>query len=117
MAEGFARHLGAGKVEAWSAGSKPAGRLNPAAVEAMREKGIDLSGHRSKPLSEVPSEGWDYVVTMGCGDVCPYLPSKATLDWALPDPKGLTIEAVRLVRDEIERRVAELLRQAAGSSK
>jgi protein-tyrosine-phosphatase len=103
MAEGFAKALG---LEAYSCGSKPRGSLNPAAVEAMKEKGIDLSTHASKGFDRVPKA--EVVVTMGCGDACPYVPSLRRLDWNLPDPKGKGIEDVRPIRDEIERLVKAL---------
>ncbi len=109
IAEGFARSLGGGRVEAASAGSRPSGKVNSTAVELMRERGIDLSAHRSKGLSALPSEGWDYVVTMGCGDACPFVPAKARLDWAIPDPKALPKAEFREVLDLIEAKVRELL--------
>jgi len=108
MAEGFARKLGGGLIEASSAGSKPSGSIDPMAVQAMREKGIDLSGQSSKGLPE-SSEAWDCVVSMGCGDQCPQLPAKRRLDWEIPDPKGRPVEEFRGVRDLIEEKVRELL--------
>src|SRR5437016_5611882 len=105
MAEGFAKALG---LEAWSAGSKPSGKVNATAVAVMKERGIDLSVHGSKGLSDLPTQTWDYVITMGCGDACPFVPAKAKRDWALPDPKTLPLDEFRKVRDEIERRVKEL---------
>jgi protein-tyrosine-phosphatase len=109
MAEGFARKLGAGVIEAESAGSKPSGKVNPLAVEFMRERGIDLSVHKSKGLDQVAVDGWDYVVTMGCGDACPFVRSKSREDWSLPDPKKLSPDEFRKVRDRIEAKVAALL--------
>ena len=117
MAEGFARALGNEKVSAWSAGSKPSGRVDPRAVEFMREKGIDLSGHVSKGLDELPDIQWDYVVTMGCGEACPFLPARHRLEWDLPDPKALDDEGFRAVRDRIAGQVRELLALARGSDK
>lgn len=111
MAEGLARHLGKDHIEAWSAGSKPSGRLNPAAVEAMRERGIDISGHRSKVISDLPELQWDYVVTMGCGDSCPFVPSRARLDWNIPDSKGLPKERVRDIFKQIEDEVVLLVKR------
>ena len=105
MAEGFGRQLG---WDAWSAGSKPSGKVNETAILLMKEKGIELSTSRSKSLDEVPASGWDLVVTMGCGDACPNVASKARADWALPDPKNLLLPEFRAVRDEIERRVRGL---------
>ena len=113
MAEGFARALGAGTLEAWSAGSRPSGSVNPRAVRFMKEKGVDLSAQRSKGLDGLPAGAWDLVVTMGCGDSCPSLPAAAREDWALPDPKGLDDAGFRAVRDEIEARVRALAARAA----
>lgn len=113
MAEGFARMEGRGDVEAWSAGSKPSGVVNPKAVRAMKDRGIDLGGHRSKSLDEVPDVPWSAVVTMGCGDACPHLRADLHEDWALPDPRDLEGDAYAQVRDEIERRVRDLLARLA----
>lgn len=112
MAEGFAKKLGRDHLEAWSAGSKPSGKLNPAAVEAMKAHGIDISGHRSKGLAELPEARWDYVVTMGCGDACPFVPAKARVDLEIPDPKGRQPEEVREICRKIEDEVALLVRRA-----
>ncbi len=110
MAEAFARIHGAGKVEAYSAGSRPSGRVNPRAVEFMREVGYDLSTHRSKALSEVPAGEFDVVVGMGCGDEgCAAVPARRHEEWGAPDPKELPPEGYRQVRDLIEARVKELL--------
>ena len=109
MAEAFARMHGTDKVEAFSAGSRPSGRVNPRAVEAMREVGYDLSRHRSKSLSELPNVEFDAVVTMGCGDECPFIKGKRRVDWNIPDPKEMPPEEFREVRDLIERKVKELL--------
>ena len=114
MAEGFARAMGGEAVEAWSAGSRPSGQVNPRALEFMKEKEIDLGFQESKGLDELPPEvKWDYLVTMGCGDACPHLPARIRLDWDLPDPKGLSDDEFRRVRDEIEVRVRELLNRVA----
>jgi arsenate reductase (thioredoxin) len=94
--------------EARSAGTRPADRVHPEVVEAMRELGIDLSGRTPRLLDEELARWADVVVTMGCGDECPYVPGKRYLDWDLPDPKGLPIEEVRRIRDEIARRVEDL---------
>jgi protein-tyrosine-phosphatase len=109
MAEGFARLHGAGAVEAFSAGSKPSGKINETAVAVMKEKGADLGAQRSKGLSDLPPGRWDAIVTMGCGDACPTLPAARRLDWALPDPKHLPLDGFRGVRDEIETKVKALL--------
>ncbi len=108
MAEAFARIHGAGVIAAFSAGSRPAGRVNPKAVAAMEEKGYDLATHFPKSLAEVPQEGYDYVVTMGCGDECPFIPATHREDWDLPDPRLLEGDAFTQIRDEIERRVLDL---------
>lgn len=109
MAEGFGRKLGQNVVEVWSAGSKPSGEVNPRAVQFMKEKGIELEAHNSKSLSDLPRIKWDYVITMGCGDACPFVPSKLKEDWALSDPKNLSDEEFRAVRDQIENRVKHLI--------
>lgn len=109
MAEAFARRLGAGRFEAYSAGSRPAGGVNPRSATFMAERGYDLSAHGSKPLSAFEGQSFDAVVTMGCGDACPWLPAARHVDWALPDPKALPDDGFRAVRDEIERRVQRLL--------
>ncbi|HET6434257.1 MAG TPA: arsenate reductase ArsC [Xanthomonadaceae bacterium] len=108
MAEGFARLHGGDAVEAVSAGSRPSGVLNPKAVRLMAERGVDLSAHASKSLDAVAGE-FDAVVTMGCGDDCPWVPAKRREDWALPDPRDLDDDGYRAVRDEIEARVKALL--------
>ena len=108
MAEAFARMHGGEGVEAWSAGSAPSGRINPRAVQFMAELGYDLSAHASKSLDEV-SGAFDAVVTMGCGDRCPWVPSRRREDWNLPDPKHLDDAGYRRVRDEISARVQALL--------
>ena len=98
-----------GRHEAASAGTEPAERVHPEVVEAMREVGVDLSGKTPRKLSRELAEQADVVVTMGCGDACPYIPGKRYLDWDLPDPKGQAVEAVRATRDEIVRRVDGLV--------
>ena len=110
MAEAFARLHGGDDVEALSAGSKPSGVINPKAVRFMAERGVDLSTHASKSLHEVTGE-FDAVVTMGCGDDCPWVPAKRREDWALPDPKHMDDDGYRAVREEIEARVHALLAQ------
>ena len=108
MAEAFARMLGGDTVEACSAGSSPSGKINPKAVRFMAELGYDLSTHASKSLDEVSGE-FDAVVTMGCGDSCPWVPARRREDWALPDPRDLDDDGYRAVRDEIAARVQRLL--------
>src|SRR5262249_20623129 len=103
-------------LEAWSAGSKPSGKVNPRAIESMKERGVDLSAQESKGLADLPEMRWDYVITMGCGDACPFVPSKAKRDWAVPDPKDMSPEQFREVRDLIESKVRELIHEASGKS-
>jgi protein-tyrosine-phosphatase len=107
MAEAFARMLGG--VEAYSAGSRPSGRVNPKAIEAMRELGYDLASHQSKSLAKLPDVRFDVAVTMGCGDECPNLRATRRLDWNLPDPKDMPPDQFRAVRDLIGTKVKELL--------
>jgi protein-tyrosine-phosphatase len=109
MAEAFARIHGVGKVEAHSAGSRPSGKVNPKAVEAMKELGYDLTTHSSKSLADLAGEDFDVAVTMGCGDECPFIRAKEREDWQIPDPKELPPERFREVRDVIEEKVKELL--------
>ena len=109
MAEAFARIHGAGRVEAASAGSKPSGRVNPKAVQAMQELGYDLTTHVSKGLEEFNGRHVDVAVTMGCGDECPLVHADQRVDWQIPDPRDMTPEQFRGVRDLIERKVVELL--------
>ncbi|WP_432574572.1 arsenate reductase ArsC [Kineococcus sp. SYSU DK005] len=109
MAAAFTTALSAGAVEVRSAGSLPADRVNPVAVEAMREVGIDLTGEQPKVLTPEAVQASDAVITMGCGDACPFYPGKRYEDWELTDPAGQGIEVVRAVRDEIRARVEALL--------
>ena len=109
MAAGYLRHLGAGRIEVRSAGSAPAASINPAAVQAMAEEGIDISAEQPKILTTEAVEVSDVVVTMGCGDTCPFYPGKRYEDWTLDDPAGQGVDAVRPIRDEIRRRVEELI--------
>lgn len=109
MAAGFMEQLGEGRVEVLSAGSAPKDLINPVAVQAMAEKGIDISNRKPKVLTDSSVQQSDVVITMGCGDACPFYPGKRYEDWKLDDPAGQGIEAVRLIRDEIEGKVKELL--------
>ncbi|WP_371483343.1 arsenate reductase ArsC [Kitasatospora sp. NBC_00315] len=113
MAAAFLVHLGQDRVLVRSAGSAPAGAVNPAVVEAMREVGIDISAETPEVLTVEAVQGSDVVITMGCGDACPYLPGKRYLDWSLADPAGQGVDVVRPIRDEIERRVRGLLADLA----
>ena len=116
MAEGFARTLGRGRVAAFSAGSRPSGRINPRAIQFMKEKGIDLTVQLSKGLDDLPDVKWDYIVTMGCGEACPTLPAVHRLDWELQDPKELPDDGFRAIRDKIEELVNGLLSDALAPS-
>jgi arsenate reductase len=109
MALGFFQHLAGDRAVAWSGGSEPGIEVNPAAIAAMAERGIDISGEYPKPWTDEIVRAADVVITMGCGDACPVFPGKRYLDWELDDPAGLDVEHVRPVRDEIERRVRGLL--------
>ncbi|MBI2981258.1 MAG: arsenate reductase ArsC [Deltaproteobacteria bacterium] len=119
MAEGFARHLGPPGLVVHSAGSNPAGFIAPGAIEAMKEKGIDISRHYSKGISDLPKIKFDYIVTMGCGDVCPTLPMESDsgerIDWEIPDPVGRSPEFFRQVRDEIKAKVEGLISEGRRS--
>lgn len=109
MGAAYTHHLSGGAVEVRSAGSAPADSINPAVREALLEEGIDISAERPKVLTTEAVEASDVVITMGCGDTCPYFPGKRYLDWVLEDPAGQGVAAVRPIRDEIKRRVIELL--------
>lgn len=109
MAAGYLRELAGGRVEVLSAGSEPAEAINPVAVAAMAEAGIDIAGEQPKILTTDAVGGSDVVITMGCGDSCPIFPGTRYEDWELPDPAGRSLEEVRPIRDEIERRIRELL--------
>ena len=109
MAAGFMRELGQGRVEVLSAGSAPKDSINPIAVEAMAEIGIDIANNTPQVLTPEAVQESDAVITMGCGDVCPFYPGKRYEDWVLDDPAGQGIEPVRVIRDEIKKRVEALL--------
>lgn len=110
MSQAFAKILGGENVEAYSAGSKPSGVVNPKAIAAMKELGYDLSTHDSKSLKEVEQYApFDAVVTMGCGDACPWMPAKKFIDWQIPDPKHMEPEELNKVRDYIKGKVKELI--------
>ena len=110
MSQAFAKILGGENVEAYSAGSKPSGIVNPKAIAAMKELGYDLSIHDSKSLDEVKAFApFDAVVTMGCGDACPWMPAKQFVDWQIPDPKHMEPEQFNEVRDFIKKKVTELI--------
>ena len=109
MAAGFMKTLGADRVEVLSAGSAPKDSINPIAVQAMQEVGIDISNNVPKVLTPEAVQESDAVITMGCGDACPFYPGKRYEDWVLDDPAGQGIESVRVIRDEIKKRVEQLL--------
>src|SRR5829696_7499104 len=110
MSQAFAKIHGGSEVEAFSAGSKPSGKINPKAIAAMKKLGYDLSSHSSKSLNEVKTFApFDAVVTMGCGDACPWMPAKQFIDWQIPDPRNMNEEDFRKVRDLIEEKVKALL--------
>lgn len=116
MAAGWLAHLGGDRVEVRSAGSAPKDSVNPAAVEAMAEVGIDISSQAPKILTVDAVQASDVVITMGCGDACPIFPGKRYLDWDLEDPAGKGVDAVRPIRDEIGRRVEVLLGELLGTA-
>ena len=109
MAAGWLRHLAEGRIDVLSAGSAPAESINPAAVEAMAEKGIDITDQFPKPWTDETVGVADVIVSMGCGDACPVLPGKRYLDWELEDPAGKGVDSVRPIRDDIEQRVRGLM--------
>lgn len=109
MAEAFARMLGGDAVEAYSAGSRPSGKVNPKAVAALAAFGYDLTAHTSKSLEDLPPVEFDAVVTMGCGDECPFIPARSRADWALPDPRDMSADDYRAVCNTIRDKVAALL--------
>ena len=116
MALGWFNHLAGDRAIAWSGGSEPGTEVNPAAVAAMAEVGIDITTEYPKPWTDEIVRAADVVVTMGCGDACPFFPGKRYEDWELDDPAGHDIDAVRPIRDEIEQRVRELLDQITAPS-
>jgi len=115
MAAGYVQHLAGDRVTVLSAGSEPAASINPVAVQAMAEEGIDIAGNQPKLLSTEAVQESDVVITMGCGDTCPFFPGKRYEDWELDDPAGQGIEAVRPIRDEIRKRVEALIAEIAPS--
>ena len=109
MAAGFLTHLAGDRIEVRSAGSVPGDQVNPSAVEAMKEIGVDISAAQPKILTTEAVQASDYVITMGCGDACPVFPGKTYLDWALEDPAGKGVDSVRPIRDEIKTRIEDLI--------
>jgi len=111
MAEGFARHLGKGIIEAYSAGSKPSDNVNPMAIEVMKEKGIDISSYKSKGFYDLSVKDFDYSVTLGCKDICPFAPADKHMEWAIPDPKGRDREFFVKIASIIESKVMTLIKE------
>ncbi|OGP96364.1 MAG: hypothetical protein A2157_15920 [Deltaproteobacteria bacterium RBG_16_47_11] len=111
MAEGFAEVFGQGELEVYSAGSHPSSQIDPMVIEVMKEKGIDLSGKRTKGLNDLPPIEMDYLITMGCEETCPAVLAKKIIEWEIPDPKGKSIQVFREVRDLIEDKVKSLLKE------
>ncbi|MDH2413039.1 arsenate reductase ArsC [Nocardioides sp. CER19] len=109
MAAGYLQHLAGDRIEVLSAGSQPGNQINPVAVQAMAEEGIDIAGNQPKVLTTEAVQASDVVITMGCGDECPYFPGKRYEDWKLDDPAGQAIDAVRPIRDEIRARIERLI--------
>ncbi|TAM42732.1 arsenate reductase ArsC, partial [bacterium] len=112
MADGFARVLGQGKIEPYSAGSRPSGKVNPEAIKVMQEAGIDISGAQSKGFYDLGAKDFDYVITMGCKDTCPFVPAKKHIDWQIEDPKGKGEDFFRKTRDLIKEKIESLIREA-----
>ncbi|MDD5530471.1 MAG: arsenate reductase ArsC [bacterium] len=109
MAEGFAKAYAVDAVDAYSAGSSPSGVVNPIAVRVMKEKGIDISSQISKGFGQLSIPKFDYIITMGCKDICPFYPGAKRIEWQIPSPKGKSIEEFREIRDKIEKRVIEFI--------
>lgn len=114
MAEAFAKIHGKGIVEAYSAGSRPSGKVNPKAIAAMKEIGYDLTSHKSKSLDDIPNGDYEYAVSMGCGDNCPFVPAKNRIDWNIRDPRDMGIEDFRRMREIIKEKVNDLLEAISG---
>jgi len=108
MAEGFAKLFGEGIFESYSAGSKPSGKIDPLAIEVMKEAGIEILSQRSKGFNDLGVKEFDMVITLGCGDVCPFVPAKEHIEWKIDDPKGKEMNFFRMVRDKIKDQVKQL---------
>ncbi len=111
MAEGFAKFYGRDKIEVFSAGSDPSGEVDQTAIKVMKEEGIDISNQRSKGFNDLPYKSFDFVITMGCGDVCPFVPAKERIEWEIEDPKGKSKGEFREARGMIEKKVKEFLKR------
>lgn len=110
MAEGFSKFYGRDKIEVFSAGSNPSGKVDQIAIKVMKEKGIDISNQKSKEFNDLPYKSFDYVITMGCRDVCPFIPAKTRIEWEIENPKGKSKEKFRQTRDKIENKLKEFLK-------
>ena len=117
MAQAFANKHGEEVVEAFSAGSRPSGKLNPMAIYSMKELGYDMTPHHSKSVNELPDEEFEYVISMGCGDECPHVPAKHRIEWDIPDPRNMSMRDFKEVRDLIEEKVKELVEQITKKAK
>ena len=117
MAEGIARPFAKGRVEVFSAGSKPSGQINPSAVAVMKEIGLDIGSQSSKGFGQLPYQDFDYVVTLGCRDQCPFVPAQKTIDWQIDDPKERELEFFRKTRDQITAHVESLLKELLDENK
>jgi glutathione/glutaredoxin type arsenate reductase len=113
IAEGFARSLGKDVIEAYSAGSKPSGKVNPDAIKVMREAGIDISLQESKGFSDLTGKNFDYVITLGCGDACPFVPADKHIEWKIENPMGKDLDFFRQTRDEIRDKVINFIEKEA----
>jgi len=111
MAQAFAEKIGRGRLEVYSAGSRPASQIDPAIIEIMKEKGIDLSSRQPKGLNDLPPAEMDYLITMGCEETCPAVPARKIIEWEIPDPKGNPIDEIRRIRDMLEAKVKTLLEE------
>ncbi|MCM8756648.1 MAG: arsenate reductase ArsC [Candidatus Omnitrophica bacterium] len=111
MAEGWAKFFGKDSIDVYSAGSKPALQVDPKAIEVMKEKGIDISLQSPKSFKDLPVKDFDYVITLGCKEICPFLPANEHIEWKIDDPKGKSIDFFRKVRDDIEERVEKLIKE------
>ncbi|MDD5130432.1 MAG: arsenate reductase ArsC [Candidatus Omnitrophica bacterium] len=113
IAEGFAKQISSNTWEVYSAGSKPSGIINPVAIEVMREVDIDISKQKSKGFGDLPAKKFNYVITMGCNDLCPFVPADKHIDWGIADPKGKDLDFFRKTRDEIGNKVNNLIEKEA----
>jgi len=111
MAQGLANNFYKEAIDAYSAGSRPSGKINPDAIEVMKEIGIDISKQGSKGFGDLPVKDFDYVITLGCKDVCPFFPAKASREWTIPDPKGKDIEFFRKTRDRVKEEIEKLIEE------